>query len=345
MKGQRACAAAAALTVAAFTVAAGALTGCARAATDLVFLETPLWAALDGGSLADRLAPVGRQVGRRFEVRRARSDRVPMRELEELLDERPYRGVVVGPLLALEVDRIAPAFPGVEFVAFRLEDAGGEAAAGAAGGAAAPALPPNVTELRFARGDGHRRAGRLLAAIEPDGAIGIISVRGSDESVIAAFREGYADGGGSASIDHRRLRSTRDPGEIRRLLADLGGRGITTVLLRAGRLTAEGLQFMRSQGMRAIVANWGLAGGPEPRPLADVVLCSIDDDLTGALLALFRARDQAAAGGGTAGDTGEQARGAATDDGPVEYPSELRWGGAAPLPDGVAGYVDRPAGS
>lgn len=330
MRGHRARAAAAALTV-----AAAALTGCARAATDLVFLETPLWAALDGGSLADRLAPVGRQVGRRFEVLRARSDRVPVRELEELLDQRPYRGVVVGPLLALEVDRIAPAFPGVEFVAFWLEDAGVEAAAGAAGGAVSPALPANVTELRFARGDGHRRAGRLLAVIEPDGAIGIISIRGLDQSAIAAFREGYADGGGRASIDHRRLRSTRDRGEIRRLLEDLGGRGITTVLLRAGRLTADGLQVMRGQGMRAIVANWGLAGGVERRPLADVVLCSIDDDLAGALLALFRARDEGPADGGTAGDAGEQARGATI----------LRWGGAAPLPDGVAGYVDRPAGS
>lgn len=325
MRGHRACAAAAALTA-----ATAALTGCARAATDLVFLEPPLWAALDGGSLADRLAPVGRQTGRRFEVRRARSDRAPVRELEELLDERPYRGVVVGPLLALEVDRIAPAFPGVEFVAFRLEDAG------VAGGAVSPAPPANVTELRFARGDGHRRAGRLLAVIEPDGAIGIVSVRGRDESAIAEFREGYADGGGRASIDHRRLLSTRDRGELRRLLEDLGGKGITTVLLRAGRLTADGLQVMRGEGMRAIVANWGLAGGQERRPLADVVLCSIDDDLAGALLALFRARAEGAAtDGGTAGDTGEPAQGA----------TALRWGGAAPLPDGVAGYVDRPAGS
>lgn len=330
MRGHRACAAAAALTA-----ATAALTGCARAATDLVFLEPPLWAALDGGSLADRLAPVGRQTGRRFEVRRARSDRAPVRELEELLDERPYRGVVVGPLLALEVDRIAPAFPGVEFVAFRLEDAGAEAAAGVAGGAVSPAPPANVTELRFARGDGHRRAGRLLAVIETDGAIGIVSVRGRDESAIAEFREGYADGGGRASIDHRRLQSARDRGELRRLLEDLGGRGITTVLLRAGRLTADGLQVMRGEGMRAIVANWGLAGGQERRPLADVVLCSIDDDLAGALLALFRAQDQVATDGGTAGETGQPARGA----------TMLRWGGAAPLPDGVAGYVDRPAGS
>ncbi len=332
MSGRRACAAAA------LTVAAAALAGCARAATDLVFLEAPLWAALDGGSLAERLMPVGRQVGRRFEVRQARSDRAPVRELEELLDERPYRGVVVGPLLALEIDRIAPAFAGVEFVAFRLEDAGAE-------GAASPPLPANVTELRFARGDGHRRAGRLLALIEPDGAIGIISVRGRDESAIAAFREGYADGGGRASIDHRRLLSTRDRGEIRRLVEDLGGRDVTTVLLRAGPLTADGLEVMRGEGMRAIVANWGLAGGEARRPLADAVLCSIDDDLPGALLALLRARDGATADGGTAGAAGEQAQAVAIDAGHVEYRVNLRWGGAASLPDDAAGYVDRPAGS
>lgn len=310
---------------AALLVAAAALAGCARPATDLVFLEAPLWAALDGGSLAERLAPVGRQVGRRFEVLKARADRTPVRELEELLAERPYRGVVVGPLLALEIDRIAPAFAEVEFVTFRLEDGG-------AAGAAPPPPAANVTELRFARDDGHRRAGRLLALIEPEGAIGIISVPGRTESAIAAFRDGYAEGGGLASIDHRRLRSTRDRGEIRRLIEDLGGGGVTTVLLRAGPLTADGLEVMRREGMRAIVANWGLAGDGAGRPLADAVLCSIDDDLPGALLALLRARVRARDGG-------------TADTGHVEHRSYLRWGGAAPLPDDAAGYVDRPAGS
>ena len=311
----------AALAVATAITAAAALAGCARPATDLIFLEAPLWAALDGGSLAERLAPVERQSGRRFEVRQARSGRTPVRELEELLAESPYRGVVVGPLLALEIDRIAPAFAGVEFVAFRLDDAGAD-------GAASPPLPPNVTELRFARGEGHRRAGRLLALIEPDGVIGIISAGGRGGSAVAAFREGYAAGGGRAFIDHRQMLSTRDPGEIRRLVEELGGAGVTTVLLRAGPLTADGLEVMRGQGMRAIVTNWGLAGGQAVRPLADAVLCSIDDDLPAALLALFSARS-----GGTA------------DDGRFEYRSVLRWGGVAPLPDDAAGYVDRPAGT
>ena len=230
----------------------------------------------------------------------------------------------MGPLLALEVHQIAPMFGTVEFVALRLEDAG----AGSAGtSASSAALPANVTELRFARREGHRRAGQLLAVIEPSGTIGVISVWGRGEGPIAAFREGYAEGGGSASIDHRRLLSTRDPGEIRRLVEDLAGKGITTVLLRAGPLTADGLEVMRGEGMRAIVANWGLAGGGEGRPLADVVLCSIDDDLTGALLALFRSLDEGQADGGMLGST------------------VVRWGGAEPLPDDAAAYVDRPAGS
>ena len=306
------------------SVAAVVLMSCARPAPHLVFLEAPLWAALDGGSLADRLTPVGQQVGRRFEVRRARSDETPLRELEEVLNERAYRGVVVGPLLALEVHQIAPMFGTVEFVALRLEDAG----AGSAGTiASSAALPANVTELRFARREGHRRAGQLLAVIEPSGTIGVISVWGRGEGTIAAFREGYADGGGLATIDHRRLLSTRDQGEIRRLVEDLARKGITTVLLRAGPLTADGLEVMRGEGMRAIVANWGLAGGEESRPLADVVLCSIDDDLTGALLALFRSLDEGQADGGMLGST------------------VVRWGGAEPLPDDAAAYVDRPAGS
>lgn len=326
MNGRRA--RAAAFAVAALTAAAGGLAGCARPATDLVFLEAPLWGALDGGSLAERLAPAGRQVDRRFEVRQARSERAPVRELEELLTERPYRGVVVGPLLSLEIDRIAPAFAGVEFVAFRLDDA-------SADGAASPPLPPNVTELRFARGDGHRRAGRVLALIEPDGAVGIISAGGRNEREIAAFREGYAAGGGRALIDHRRLLSTRDGGEVRRLVEELGRGGVTTVLLRAGPLTADGLIAMRGRRMRAIVANWGLAGDGTVRPLADAVLCSIDDDLPGALLALFSAD-----GGRSGGRDTETA-----DDRRVEHRSVLRWGGAAPLPDGAAEYVDRPAGT
>ncbi len=314
----------AALAAVAAVTAAAALTGCARTASHLVFLEAPLWSALDGSSLAERLAPVGSQVGRRFEVRRARADQTPVRELEEILDRRPYRGVVVGPLLALEIHQIAPMFSAVEFVAFRLEEARPGAAAG---GAASAGLPANVTELRFARGDGYRAAGRLLAIVEPDGTIGVISAWGRDERLIAAFREGYAAGGGRASIDHRRLVSRRDEGEILRFVEDLAGKGVSTVLLPAGPFTPHGLRAMRGEGMRAIVSNWGLAGGERSRPLADTVLCSIDDDLAGALLALFRALDQGSADGSMTGST------------------LITWGGAAPLPDEAAVYVDRPAGS
>lgn len=314
---------AAAVAMATVTAAA-ALTGCARTAPHLVFLEGPLWSALDGGSLADRLAPVGSQVGRRFEVRRARSDQTPVRELEEILDSHSYRGVVVGPLLALEIHQIAPMFSAVEFVAFRLEEAPPGAAAG---GGPSAGLPANVTELRFARGDGYRDAGRLLAILEPDGTIGVISVWGRDERLIAAFREGYAEGGGRASIDHRRLVSRRDEGEILRFVEDLARKGVSTVLLPEGPFTPHGLRAMRGEGMRAIVSNWGLAGGQQSRPLADTVLCSIDDDLAGALLALFRALDRGSADGRMTGST------------------RITWGGAAPLPDEAAVYVDRPAGS
>ena len=319
---------AAAVAVATVT-AAVALTGCARTAPHLVFLEGPVWSALDGGSLADRLAPVGSQVGRRFEVRRARADETPVRELEEILDRHSYRGVMVGPLLALEIHQIAPLFSAVEFVAFRFEEARPEEArpGAAAGGAASAGLPANLTELRFARGDGYRDAGRLLAILEPDGTIGVISVWGRDERLIAAFREGYAEGGGRASIDHRRLVSRRDEGAILRFVDDLAGKGVSTVLLPAGPFTPHGLRAMRGEGMRAIVSNWGLAGGEQSRPLADTVLCSIDDDLAGALLALFRALDQGSADGRMTGST------------------LITWGGAAPLPDEAAVYVDRPAGS
>ena len=313
---------AAAVAVAAATAMA-AVTGCARTAPHLVFLEGPLWSALDGGSLPDRLAPVGSQVDRRFEVRRARSDETPVRELEELLGRRSYRGVVVGPLLALEIHQIAPVFSAMEFVAIRLQGAG--SGAGGAGSASA-GLPANVTEIRFARGDGYRDAGRLLAILEPAGTIGVISVWGRDERLVAAFREGYGDGGGSATIDHRRLVSTRDEGEIRRLVEDLAGKGVATVLLPAGPMTPYGLRAMRGEGMRAIVSNWGLAGGEQSRPMADTVLCSVDDDLAGALLDAFRALDQGKSGG-------------------ITGSTLITWGGAAPLPEDAAVYVDRPAGS
>jgi len=312
---------AAAVAVAAVTAV---LAGCGRPAPHLVFLEGPLWGALDGSSLADRLEPVGSEVDRRFEVRRARSDASPLRELEEILDRRSYRGVVVGPLLALELHEIAPLFSAVDFVALRLEDAG----SGTAGsGVASAGLPANVTELRFARSDGFRDAGRLLAMIEPAGTIGVISVWGRDERLVAAFREGYGEGGGSATIDHRLLVSTRDEGEILRLVEDLGRKGVSTVLLPAGPFTPHGLRAMRGEGMRAIVSNWGLAGGERSRPLADTVLCSIDDDLAGALLGLFQALDQGKSDGRMTGST------------------LITWGGAVPLPDDVAVYVDRPAGS
>ena len=313
---------AAAVAVAAATAMA-AVTGCARTAPHLVFLEGPLWSALDGGSLPDRLAPVGSQVGRRFEVLRARSDETPVRELEELLGRRSYRGVVVGPLLALEIHQIAPVFSAMEFVAIRLQEAG--SGAGGAGSASA-GLPANVTEIRFARGDGYRDAGRLLAILEPAGTIGVISVWGRDERLVAAFREGYGEGGGSATIDHRRLVSTRDEGEIRRLVEDLAGKGVATVLLPAGPMTPHGLRAMRGEGMRAIVSNWGLAGGERSRPLADTVLCSVDDDLAGALLDAFRALDQGTSGG-------------------ITGSTLITWGGAAPLPEDAAVYVDRPGGS
>ena len=317
-RGLRAAAWAAAFAAIAAAVALG---GCARTAPHLVFLEAPLWAALDGGSLAERLAPVGQQVGRRFEVRRALSADTPLRELEELLRERSYRGVVVGPLLSLEVGQIAPMFAEVEFVALRL----GDGSAGAT--LSSPSVRhPNLAELRFARAGGFRRAGELLALIEPAGTLGIISVQGRDESAIAAFREGYVDGGGRASFDHRRLVSTRDRGEVRRLLQDLRGTDITTVLLQAGPLTPDGLAVMRGEDMRAIVSNWGLAGAEGVRPFADVVLYSLDDDLAGGLLALYRALD---GGGAPEG---------------VAAPTVLRWGEAAPLPAAAAVYVDRTAG-
>lgn len=295
------------------------LSGCTRTALHLVFLEDPLWAALDGSSLAERLSPVGQQVGRRFEMRRALSTDTPIRELEELLSERSYRGVVIGPLLSLEVGRIAPMFAQVEFAVLRLAN-------GSQRSSALSERHPNVAQLRFARADGFRRAGEVMALAEPAGMLGIITLQGRDERPIVAFREGYEDGGGNASFDHRRLASTYDRGEVRKILQELRHGGVTTVLLEAGPLTPAGLEVMRSEGMRAIVSNWGVAGAEGSTAMAEVVLCSIDDDMAAGLLALYRTLDS----GG--------------DPEVVIGPTVLRWGKAAQLPDGAASAVDRPPG-
>lgn len=303
------------------------LSGCTRRAPYIVFLEAPLWIALGGNSLPERLAPVGRHLGRRIEVKRALSTDTPLHELEELLNENSYHGVVVGPLLSLEVGRIATIFTEVEFVTLRLSNLSDrQVETDGSGTPLSVGRPPNVFELGFSRAVGFRRAGELLSLIEPDGMLGIISVHGHNERTIVAFREGYEDGGGQAFFDHRRLVSTRDRGEIRSLLQDLRRTGITTVLLEAGPLTPAGLEVMRGEGMRAIVSNWGYTGVDGGRPLSEVVLCSIDDDLSTGLIAIFGALD----------------RGGAPE--VVIGPTVLHWGEAALLPDSAATYIDRTAG-
>lgn len=310
-------------------VAASMIFGsCSRQASHLVFIEDPLWVALGGNALAQRFDQVGEQTGRQFEIRRALSSDAPVRELEELLYKHNYRGVVLGPLLSIEVGRIAPIFPEVEFVALRLIDRmlDPEGVSESQSRSSSIGQFPNLTEINFARASGFQYAGKVLSLIETSGVIGVISIQGRDESSIIGFQRGYAAGGGHASFDHRRLISTNDRGEVRRILHDFSSAGIGTVLLQTGPLTVFGLEVMRGERMRGIVSNWGYVGLEKGRPLEDVVLCSVDDDLMSGLLAFYRALDR--------GDVSAE----------VVGPTVLRWGGAVPMPRGANAYVDRRPG-
>lgn len=148
---------------------------CYRQASHLVFIEDPLWIALGGNAFAQRFDQVGEQTGRQFEIRRALSSDAPVRELEELLYKHSYRGVVLGPLLSIEVGQIVFIFPEVEFVALRLIDRilDPEGVSESQSRSFSIGQFPNLTEINFARATGFQYAGKVLSLIETNSDVGI----------------------------------------------------------------------------------------------------------------------------------------------------------------------------
>ena len=255
----------------------------------------------------------------------------PVAALNRHLSRGRYRGVVLTPLLAAAAAELAAAHPELRFVLLTWEGEartgegealtpqGQGAAAGHRRGAALPAIvPPNVTEVRFARAAAYTRAGRLARAhiaAQPHAKAGVVYTPGADALArLDAFRTGFAAAGASRQLLERPLQAASDAAQLRRILARLAGEGVTVVYLEVGGLARDGLETVAREGMAAIVGNWGERPGFE-----DTLLISVDDDPALALAA------------GIAAGAGRR----------VSVPSRVVWGLAAdPPPAAGADWYD-----
>ena len=292
-------------------VLAGACDRTRSGDTYLVALEAPFWRAVSEAypDLEADLRATVLADGRQVSLAHLGSEQ-PLDSLRERLARARPAGVVLTPLLSLQADEVAAAYPDLRVVVLTWAGA-------AAAGAAPAAVGENVTSVSFARGEALTRAGRLLAAHmagQPEGRIGILASGGSVERAnVAALRRGITSEGAGARLTERRISATADSGSLKRSLDALRRSEVRVVYLDVGPLTGEALDALRNDGTFAMVRNWGYRAGYE-----ETVLLSVDDPP----LAALRAGIEAAPGS------------------TVEVASEVVWGPGAPLPEGSADLYD-----
>ena len=163
-------------------LAALLLAGCSAGSggdTYLLAFEPPFWHAVSVAfpQVEQELRATLEQVDRRARLLVLDDPdpaQDPVAALNRHLGRGRYRGVVLTPLLATAAAELAAAHPEMRFVLLTWEgevrtgegealtSQGQGATAGRRRGAALPAsVPPNVTEVRFARAAAYTRAGRL----------------------------------------------------------------------------------------------------------------------------------------------------------------------------------------
>ena len=290
---------------------AGACDRARYADTYLVALEAPFWRAvteahpeLDSALRASVLAD-----GRHLGIIHLGPEQ-PLEALHAQLARARPAGVVLTPLLSLQADEVAAAYPDLRIVVLTWT---GETSATDA----APPGGPNVTTVSFARTEALTRAGRLVAAYlaeQPEGKIGILATGGRVERAhVTAFRSGVTSGGAGARVTERRIDQSADSGALKRSLAVMQRSEVRVVFLEVGARTGEALDALAGEGMFAMVRNWGYRSGFE-----ETVLLSVDDPP----LAALRAGIEAAPGSS------------------VAVASEVVWGTGAPLPSGSDNLFD-----
>jgi hypothetical protein len=307
-------AAATIIGVALILTAAGACDRARNEDTYLVAVEAPFWRAVTE-AFPELESDMGASVladGRHLSTTQL-SPEQPLEALHARLARARPAGVVLTPLLSLQADEVAAAYPDLPIVV--LTWTGGTAAASADD--AAPAIGPNVTTVSFARKEALDRAGRLLAAYLaelPEAKIGILATGGRVERAhVTAFRSGLTSGGVGARVTERRIDQSADSAALKRSLTVMQRAEVRVVFLEVGPLTGEALEVLASEGMFAMVRNWGNRPGFE-----ETVLLSVDDPP----LAALRAGIEAAPGSS------------------VTVASEVVWGTGAPLPDGSDNLYD-----
>ena len=279
--------------------------------TFLVALEAPFWRAVTE-AYPDLEAELNASVladGRQLSLAHLGSEQ-PLDALHARLDRARPEGLVLTPLLSLQADEVAAAYPDLRIVVLTWT---GEAASAAI----VPAGGHNVTAVSFARNEALTRAGRLLAAHisqQPEGKIGVLATDGRVERThVAAFRGGVTNGGAAGRLTERWLDRSADSGSLKRSLDALQRSQVRVVFLEVGTLTGDALEALARDGTFAMVRNWGSRAGFE-----DTVLLSVDDPP----LAALRAGIEAAPGS------------------TVEVASEVVWGSVAPLPAGSGTLFD-----
>lgn len=221
--------------------------------------------------------------GRRLEIHRALPGAQAEEELNALLLALEPERVFITPLFTFDVALTAARFPGVLFISEQPEASG--------------PLRDNLVRIVYKREEAFEKAGeaaaRLIAGPGPAGAAavpgagaGILSVplseRGRRE--LAAFRAGFAGRAAEGILVERLVDPISDRTQARRALEEMRQAGVMLILFKTYSLTTFCLEELKKQGGWAIIEDYEGNLGYE-----DVVLLSIEDDLTAALAASWSA--------------------------------------------------------
>jgi hypothetical protein len=245
----------------------------------LYSFEQPFWSSIGGeprlhAALAGAAASHG--YFPRIDVDGAGTD--PQALLAGILGSGAYSAAIVGPLLSFEWTAFVPRFPGTRFVLIDAPPPDQDP-------------PPNAVFLTFDRTGAFRDAGRAAGesvrathgAAEASLSGSRIAMLTSDASGLApaevdAFTRGVAEALDGARPVSRVLAAPSDRAAVRAAVDEMRRAGAEVFLIGLGEQDPMGLEALRDNGGRAIVADWQVSGAFRAQ-----VMLSVEEDVAGGI--------------------------------------------------------------
>lgn len=242
-----------------------------RPLPSLLVLQDPFSAELEAARGPGRLESELRGSWR-VNVQVLDPQRDPGQAAVRLVGSRKPDWVFLSPLLPLDAEALAAAFPGARFL--REQDD--------------PPKAENLHRLRFRREEAFLAAGTVVARLLPAlpapggrtakaGFVLAVPQRRAEQQE-AAFRTGFTAQADPALLVERVIGSPADTARARQVLEQMTAEGVVVFILKAYALTGFCLEYLRAQGGYAVLEETaGRIAYPEQ------IILYLEEDLVGTL--------------------------------------------------------------